>query len=302
MFYKVLALDGGGLRSIYSAQLLWRLHDSFRILDKVDMLAGVSGGAIVAAGLACGWSPGQIVDFIMADGPDIFERTKYPGIIDDLAYLTKSKYGDGRRRFFARYFGEKRLSDYKKHIVIPSFDARHKSGIWQPVSFSNFPGSPLRESRFVDAVMASSAAPIYFPVSPQDSTRYVDGGLWANNPSCAGLAEAIRAKHGAVPFEKIVILSIGTTQGKKILETPKQNLGLLDWYQSGVVDLITDAGSRLSIDYLMSCLLGPRYQRIDTVVDRHIDLDDIEALPELLQLANGVDLGPVEAWLQGFWL
>jgi patatin-like phospholipase/acyl hydrolase len=301
MFYRILALDGGGLRSIYSAQILFRLHDQYRILDKVDMLAGVSGGAIVAAGLACGWSPSQIVDFFFQDGPDIFERTVYPGVIDELAYLRRSKYGTGRYTYFKKYFGDKRLEDYRKRIVIPSFDTRHKSGLWQPISFSNFPGSPLRSERFLDAVMSSTAAPIYFPVNQFGETKYIDGGLWANNPADAALAEALRSDHGGVPFDKICILSIGTTQGKMILDSPKNNMGLLDWFQSGVVDLLTDAGAKLAIDYKLRSALGPRYCRVDEIIDNPIDLDEISAIPRLVRLANEYDIEPVGAWLQGFW-
>ncbi|WP_141734507.1 patatin-like phospholipase family protein [Oligoflexus tunisiensis] len=306
MFYKILALDGGGLRSIYSAQLLFRLHDQFKILDKVDMIAGVSGGAIIAAGLGCGWSPSQIVDFFAKDGPDIFERTVYPGMMDDLAYMNRSKYGEGRRRFFEQYFGKKTLAEVKRTMVIPSFDARHKSGIWQTVSFSNFPGSPLRDATLVDAVMSSSAAPVYFPVNTTDVeghvTKYIDGGLWANNPSDTALSEAVRDDHGGADWHKVVVLSIGTTRGKKVLSTPKNNLGWLDWFRADLIDMILDAAAKSAVDYKMRNYLGARYQRLDTILEDPIDLDDISSISRLVGLANEFDIDPVERWLEGFWV
>jgi patatin-like phospholipase/acyl hydrolase len=306
MFYKILALDGGGLRSIYSAQLLFRLHDRYRILNQVDMIAGVSGGAIVAAGLACGWSPSQIVDFFAKDGPDIFERTVYPGVMDDLAYMHRSKYGEGRRRFFEQYYGEKTLADCRKSLVIPSFDARHRSGIWQTVSFNNFANSPLRDVKLVDAVMSSSAAPVYFPVNTTEvegfMTKYIDGGFWANNPSDTAFSEAVRDDHGGAEWNKVVVLSIGTTRGKKVLSTPKNNLGWLDWFKADLIDMILDAASKSAVDYKMQNYLGPRYHRMDTVLEEPIDLDDIRSISRLVGLANEYDLDAVEQWLEGFWL
>ncbi|HYX32817.1 MAG TPA: patatin-like phospholipase family protein [Oligoflexus sp.] len=306
MYYKILALDGGGLRSIYSAQLLFRLQDQFRIMDKVDMIAGVSGGAIIAAALSCGWSASQIVDFFEKDGPDIFERTVYPGVIDDIAYMHRSKYGQGRRRFFTQYFGDKKLADARKTLVIPSFDARHKSGIWQTVSFNNFKNSPLRNATLVDAVMSSSAAPVYFPVNPTEvegfATKYIDGGFWANNPSDTAFSEAVRDDHGGAQWDKVVVLSLGTTRGKKVLTTSKNNLGWMDWFKADLIDMILDAAAKSAVDYKMQNYLGPRYQRLDTVLEEPIDLDDISSISRLVELANAYDIDPVGNWLEGFWI
>jgi uncharacterized protein len=306
MHYKILALDGGGIRSIFSAQLLFRLHDEFKILHHFDMIAGTSGGAIVAAGLACGWSASQIVDFFAAEGPIIFERTVYPGIIDNFAYLSRSKYGENRRHAFEKYFGNRRLSDCQHHLVIPAFDVQHRSGIWQPVSFNNFPNSPLRDARFVDAVMASSAAPVYFPVHKAHfediCSKWIDGGIWANNPSDCAFSEAVREDHGNADWRKVVVLSLGTTRGKKTLETAKNDLGVLDWYNAGIIDLIMDAAAKDSVDYRLRNYLGPRYHRMDLTLEAPIELDDIASIPKLIALANDFDLRPTEDWLQGFWI
>ncbi|MCK6458210.1 MAG: hypothetical protein L6Q92_16980, partial [Phycisphaerae bacterium] len=50
-----------------------------------------------------------------------------------------------------------------------------------------------RHFRIVDVLMATTAAPTYFPhscISP--GSAYCDGGLWANNPSAVAIAEASR--------------------------------------------------------------------------------------------------------------
>ena len=55
--YRILALDGGGLRSLITVRLLQQLSDSPSIsgwLDQVDLVAGTSSGGIIALGLAAG--------------------------------------------------------------------------------------------------------------------------------------------------------------------------------------------------------------------------------------------------------
>src|SRR5262249_9099312 len=55
-----------------------------------------------------------------------------------------------------------------------------------------------KDVRLVDACLATSAAPIFFPVaSIREGSHsdlcgnFVDGGLWANNPSLVGLLEGL---------------------------------------------------------------------------------------------------------------
>lgn len=305
MFYKILALDGGGIRSIFTAELLWRLQDRFKILSRVDMLAGTSGGAIVAAGIASGWSPLQIVDFFAAEGPGIFEK-RFPNIVGDVAQLNHARYAEKqRRRVFDRFFGNRLMTDSQRALVIPAYDVRHKSGRWQPVSFTNFPQSPLKSASLSDAVMCSTAAPIYFPVAEGQveavTSRWIDGGVWANNPADAAYSEAIREEHGGQNHRRIVVLSIGTTRGKMILKTDDRDLGLIEWYKEGLLDLILDAGAKDAVDYKMRNALGSRYYRLDLDLDKHIALDDTSKVSELIRLADSIDLEPVGQWLEGFW-
>jgi hypothetical protein len=70
-----------------------------------------------------------------------------------------------------------------------------------------------------DVARATSAAPTYLPVAEITAFpghQFVDGGLWANNPSLVGLVEAFRffvgpdKRYGAVK-----LLSIGTVDDSK---------------------------------------------------------------------------------------
>jgi patatin-like phospholipase/acyl hydrolase len=64
---KLLAIDGGGIRGVLAFQVLLKIedllkskagHDSFRLADYFDYIAGTSTGAIIAAGLSMGLAVG----------------------------------------------------------------------------------------------------------------------------------------------------------------------------------------------------------------------------------------------------
>jgi predicted acylesterase/phospholipase RssA len=67
-----------------------------------------------------------------------------------------------------------------------------------------------RTVTLVEAALATSAAPTYFPpVVPQEHDRgYMDGGLWSNDPSYLALHYAVT--HLVIPKESIRLLSVGT--------------------------------------------------------------------------------------------
>jgi hypothetical protein len=64
---------------------------------------------------------------------------------------------------------------------------------------------------FVDVALATSAAPTFFPVAQMSSfnnEQYIDGGVWANNPTLIGLSEALRFFTPTGLYHSIEILSI----------------------------------------------------------------------------------------------
>ena len=60
--FKILSLDGGGIKGIYSAQFLARCEQELTVGKPVasyfDMIAGTSTGGIIALGLALGLQRG----------------------------------------------------------------------------------------------------------------------------------------------------------------------------------------------------------------------------------------------------
>lgn len=79
--YRVLSLDGGGMRGIYTAAFLARLTDQFaRIRTEAaldlgrgfDLITGTSTGAIVGCALAIGRPMAEVVSLYREHGPKIF--------------------------------------------------------------------------------------------------------------------------------------------------------------------------------------------------------------------------------------
>ena len=54
MAFKILSLDGGGIRGVLSTTLLERLNEVTNFIPNTDMVAGTSTGGIIALGLAAG--------------------------------------------------------------------------------------------------------------------------------------------------------------------------------------------------------------------------------------------------------
>src|SRR5688572_1992397 len=81
--FRVLSLDGGGMRGTYTATYLACLASTFarrRNLPGIDvgaafdLIVGTSTGGIIACALAFGLSPADLVAFYRDHGPAIFPR------------------------------------------------------------------------------------------------------------------------------------------------------------------------------------------------------------------------------------
>ena len=78
--FKILCIDGGGIKGLYSARLLAKFEDVFDcvISDRFDMLCGTSTGGIIALAASLKIPMSDVVKFYQEHGPSIFnERAKH---------------------------------------------------------------------------------------------------------------------------------------------------------------------------------------------------------------------------------
>jgi len=231
--FRVLALDGGGIRGLYTAILLDILARHFskrigkdyddRIGAKFDLIAGTSTGGILATALAAGIPLGDVISLYMTAGPKIFPKkhclpsSTLGKIFWAFKFATKpaARY-DILKAHLVKIFEEKTLADIytenKIPLCIPCVDA-----VTQKPAVIKTPHAQYitrdGERKAVDVCMATSAAPLYFPMAilrrPETSGHdiFVDGGLWANNPVLVGLVEALKLAKEDQPIQ---IISVGT--------------------------------------------------------------------------------------------
>lgn len=262
---RVLCLDGGGMRGIYTAAYLNCLAKAFAkkrgvqerldIGASFDLICGTSTGAIIGCALARGIEPEQIVQLYREKGAKIFPR-KLPGSTGSKLKGIASLAIDIFRRPAALASGEsvlktaleERLGDTsmgevyvsrKIALAIPAIDiAHHRSWVFKT---PHLLGTNHRDDKYklVDVCLATSAAPLFRSLAsipnPDDlagNSVFVDGGLWANNPVLVGLIDALQM---AAPDQPIEIFCLGTCSLPAGEDTAKIKLhrGLWDWKFGG---------------------------------------------------------------------
>lgn len=207
--FQILALDGGGIKGLFSAAVLAAIENDLKIniTDHFDLIAGTSTGGIIALGLGLGMRPSEIVHFYMQEGPSIFgNRFGWRGLLQWVC----RKFPQRRlQTAVQRCFGEKRLADSGKRLVIPSWNLDEED----VYLFKTPHHERLRRDYKVpiwQVAMSTASAPTYFPAYQGiDHMRLIDGGVWANNPTMVAVIEAYSML--GVSLEAMRVLSLGTS-------------------------------------------------------------------------------------------
>lgn len=297
--YRILSLDGGGIRGVLTATLLERLeaaHPGF--LEKIDLFAGTSTGGILALGLAAGVPPAEVRAMYEVKGLQVFADS----IVDDLKDLGNSvgaQYSNGGlKEALLAQFGSKTLADLPGKVLISSYDldnAPAAPGVlrtWKAKFFHNFPGEDSDGDQLVvDVALRTSAAPTYFPIYQ----GYVDGGVVANNPAMCALAQALDERAARQNLRDVVLLSLGTGAYSQFLTSQDGDWGWVQWAKP-IIDIML-GGSMGLATFQCEQLLGKRFHRLSPVLLEPIRLDDVMEVPRLKALAQEVDLTETEKWL-----
>ena len=312
--FQILSLIGGGIRGAFVTSYLKELEQKLGrpIAESFDLIAGTSTGGIVAAGLALGMSAEKMHQFYVDYGASIFtEREPYrakgmyrylfPAVNwvfkkrtgGDLGAAFRSRYcPDALEIAFAEGFGEQTLGDVQcTRLIMPScnltkgqphvFRSRHL-----PVAFRD------QDIRIADAVIASTAAPTYFPHREIKGDAFIDGGVWAADPSMLAVAEAIRIQQfsnlldPAAPIvtNDIHLLSVGTGRAEFSLSPPGADAGLLFW-ASRVADVMGTAQSQ-GVHLPLKFFLGERYRHVNFKMIEKWGLDQVQFIPELFAMGE----------------
>lgn len=305
--FRVLSLDGGGIRGAFAAAFLARVEEQLDepIARYFDLIVGTSTGGLIAAALGIDKSAAEICKLYETEGRDIFRRPR--GLMSrclDAAIRCVPRLGicralqckytqDGLRTLANGLFGTRTLGSVRiTRVALTSVDLRcGKQVVFKTPHLPEMIRDPHRQ--IADAVLATCAAPTYFPHAViERGTAFCDGGVWANNPSLVGYAEAVRVAQECqrtnidpcFDREDIHILSVGSGS-HRYYYNPPENAGLL-WWGPKIVDFLFTTQSQGVIS-TAKYLLGARYHRMDfELPDPSWSLDAVEKLDELIHLGR----------------
>lgn len=304
--WRILSIDGGGVRGYFAALMIARLVAANpRWLQQVDLIAGTSTGAIIALGLALEMAPSDIAGVYAREAESIFTTSLADRLLD-AGGLIGPRYD--LRRFAAilrRLFHDVRLENLARKVVIPAFELDDKNPDparrhWQARLFHNL-GGPQTSGGLLArrAALYSSAVPAVFATAD----GFVDGGVFAANPALCALALSLdgNVREQVPRLDRVRVFSVGTGRSAQHIKGKRLHWGLTQWAKP-LLGVTFDAGVGM-VDYQCRQLLGRGYHRLNPWLDgESIPLDDAEALPKLEQAAQAAELEPTLRWLDDNWL
>jgi predicted acylesterase/phospholipase RssA len=293
--YRILSIDGGGIRGIIPAVVLAEIEQRSgkRIADLFDMIAGTSTGGILSLALSAPgnggaprWSARDLVTLYLENGPVIFKRSIWRWVRSAGSILDEKYSADGFESVLKTYFGEVRLSAAVAEVLVTAYDIEGRDPFF-------FKRRTARESGDDDypmweAARATSSAPTYFdPFRVAGRLALIDGGVFATNPSMCAYADARRFEPGA----ELVLISLGTGQLERPIPYEEaKDWGMLEWARP-ILDVVFD-GVADTTDYELRQVLDEgRYFRLQTSLDYGSDaLDDVSATNMRALVRKGEEL------------
>jgi uncharacterized protein len=278
---RILALDGGGIRGVFSLEILLRIQTLLRehlhsrtlvLADHFDFFAGTSTGAIIAACLCWGMPVENILDLYVQHGKTMFQRV--PWYRPFKKFLVSRYEARPLSEMLQRIFSEDGegqvpalMDSARLRKLLLVVVRNHTTGSAWPIT--NNPKAKFMDPSLSDSnsriplwklVRASTAAPVYF--DPEEivlgNTRcvFVDGGITPyNNPALVAVLTAVlpcyKLEWETGP-DKIRIISIGTLRFSSKLPDKLRDLWL--GYNAAQIPPALMQGIAWEQDYLCRCM------------------------------------------------
>ncbi len=309
-FYRILSIDGGGIRGIIPAGILIALEEKLqqgagnedaRIADYFDLIAGTSTGGILACVYLCP-SPDQparprfdasdALGLYFERGDEIFDIPLWHKIRSGAGLFDERYPAAGLEEALDDYLGELKLSALLKPCLITAYDIRRRRAHFFRQHRAE--RDPNRNFLVRDVARATSAAPTYFECARIKSDAnlvypLVDGGVFANNPSLCAYAEA--RVHADKRAADMLILSLGTGSNEKSYAYAEAvDWGLAEWAKPVISIMMSGVAETVhyQLEQIFDAVGRPeQYLRVQPEIPAgNSDLDNVdqENLNELRQL------------------
>lgn len=303
--YRILSLDGGGIRGLYTLVVLKRL-EGLRPgwLGKADLVAGTSVGGIIALGIASGACLDDFIKLFSEKASSVFPAQKLAGKLKQSPLAGPRYPNDGLSAALKASFRDKTLGDLETGVMVSSFsmDNKGKGGrprSWGPKFFHNLDeNTGDLDIPCWKAALYTSAAPTFFP----SVDGYIDGGVAVNNPAMCAFSLAKKHNPMLGDDENICLMSIGTGINSKFVSKETEGWGLVEWAPY-ILPLLMDAPSGIA-EYQCSSILKENYMRLNSVIsaDDPVGLDEVSGVPYLVRAAQELDIEPAIGWLDRLWI
>ena len=270
--FRILSMDGGGIRGIFPAAVLADLEhrhlDGESVVEYFDLITGTSTGGIIALGLAAGMKASELLCLYANRGREVFPpqgRT-----LRRLLQWLKTGYNrEPLDNLLEKAMGDLKLRDSSVRLCIPSLDWRYGDVyVFKTPHHPDFKKDG--DEPMTKVAAATAAAPTYFrPV--QDRYIFADGGVWANNPIMIGLTEALSSFK--TKRSNIAIFSIGCGESPYTIGRAQRWLGgKLAW--SNILFAAMHFQSMNAIGQAGLLIGRDRIIRLEPTAGRKIEFDD----------------------------
>ena len=273
-----IAIDGGGIRGVIPARALMMLeetlgrscHDIFRLTS------GTSTGSILAAGIAHGLRAEQMYNLYVDLGNEVFRKTlrsrlwfavnyRYPS--DPLEAALRKNLGDG-------LLGDLWQATPPTDFVVTTFDVSENRTRFMKPWKEDYAHWPL-----VKAVLASAAAPTYFPVV---GNHFIDGGVGSYNNPCYLAAYEIQYCL-KWKLEETTLISLGTGRTPDQVKAGKVSKFTPIQWISPLLDAFSHSADDQQVHLVDTFFKKLDFRRFQVDLETPIALDQPETIPELMK-------------------
>jgi len=285
MSYRILSIDGGGVRGLIPGVVLCEIEKRLGkpLTEHFDLISGTSAGGQIALAITRAAKDGSA--YWTAEGIDELYARSFDKIfpfnkglkMNVLRGVTTEKYSaDGFESVLEELFGDSLLSEARVETLIPAYEV--EKGIPHFFTRTGALENPDEDHSMRFVARSTSSAPTFFEPKQHHGKEkaYIDGAVFANNPAMCAFAHA-----QSLGFDEddMTVVSLGTGSiSRDIRFDEAKDWGLVHWARP-LFD-ITSQASNLSIDWQLSHILRKaHYFRITpTFKDGRSAIDD--ARPE----------------------
>lgn len=276
--HVAISIDGGGIRGVIVTKALSimeaALHkNSFNIFS---LAAGTSTGAIIAAGIASGLTAELMTRLYDQLGDTIFRKSWRSFFWP----LTKYRYSSQPlMEILTKYMGDRKMGNFwetspRFDLIITTFDLVENRPRFIKPWKEEYADMPV-----VEAVLASSSIPTYFPVV---DGRFVDGGIGSYSNPCFLAAYELQNCLGW-KLEETTLISLGTGRNPNHIQVnDPSRYSVLDWIDP-LVDAFAHSADDQQIHLVETFFRNLDFRRFQVDLEEDLPVDDPKSIPVLIQ-------------------